>query len=231
MPAENLATVDECLNAIFGHVTLGRESQQYADAVTAFEAITGHYLSEILRSMPKYLEVTLANVRIDHVGLVSMLKHFQRDAYGLQRFAAWTSDLVRTGQIQDAATGKLIVAHANSLGLRVASEKPRKTKVAATFCLWMCVFRPVTFNLQHLKGFNKSGLEVFCASFNFWITCNYLRKFGTVIIRELPDAAIRIERIKHDFTVRDVGFSSLETLFCSIFRPNQRVLDEERAQG
>ena len=53
---------------------------------------------------------------------------------------------------------------------------------------------------------------------NFWLASTYLEKFGRVMLYELEDSDVRLDRIKHDFSCREVSFSTLETLYSSLFR-------------
>jgi hypothetical protein len=212
---------DEWLNAIFCPITSdGKAEKQYDDAITAFENLVGYYIEELLKATPKskLLDPILKCVRFDNVGLVAMLKHFQRDAFGVQKFVEHTEVLVKSGKL-DVKIQDDIVKRVHALGLRVTAEEPRKTRIAATFSLWLCVYRPVSFDIAQLpSGIQPESLEQFCACLNYWIASNYLEKFGKVILWELEDADVRLDRIKHDFSCREVSFSTLETLYSSLFR-------------
>ena len=104
--------------------------------------------------------------------------------------------------------------------MHVTSDKPFKTRIAATFSLWMCAFRPVS--LKYEKSKDDTNAAKFCAALNFWIATSYLSKFGD---KELfVDARFKdhYKRVLHDFTYRNVNLSSLEMLYCGVFRPRSR---------
>jgi hypothetical protein len=219
-PAPTVADINNWFDALFSPVTLGKEKNQYVEAITAFENLTGYYIDTLVSGTPKYRDALMKNVRIDYVGLTAMLKRFQRDVFGLKNFCAQTQELVAK-RLLDAKLQEDIVEYVSHLGLRVAAEEPRKTRIAAAFSLWMCVFRPVTFDSQELakNGFgNPESYELFCAALNYWLASTFLNKFGNVFLGELPDCDTRLERIRHDFTYRRVCLSTLETLYGSIFR-------------
>jgi hypothetical protein len=104
------------------------------------------------------------------------------------------------------------------LGLRITADEPRKTRIAAAFSLWMCVFRPVSIYPYHLIA--SANLELFCANLNYWLASTFLLKFpgSRIDLGNPEEEKIRLSRIQHDFTFREVGMSTMETLYSSIFR-------------
>jgi hypothetical protein len=54
-----------------------------------------------------------------------------------------------------------------NLGLRVSSDDPKKTRIAAVFSLWMCTFRPVSVRWEISKDDPRA--PKLCAALNFWI--------------------------------------------------------------
>ena len=154
------------------------------------------------------------DLTFDPHALKLMLGRFQRDAFGVGRLFRKFDERVRSGEI----TGEFAEKSKNEIygiGLRLGTDKPRKTRVAAVFSLWMCVFRPVSLNFLCSKD-DKSAW-MFPAALNFWIARNYLLKFGTVLIG--PQFKEHFNRALHDFTYRDINLSSLEMFYCGMFVP------------
>ena len=106
-----------------------------------------------------------------------------------------------------------------NLGIRLGSNNPRKTRIAAVFSLWMSVFRPVSIEWEKSKD-DKAAPKI-CAALNFWIAHSYLSKFGKIVIG--PECREHVNRIVHDFTFREVNLSSLEVLYSGIFRGTQKT--------
>jgi|ERR1035441_2500506 hypothetical protein len=224
-PVPTEADLNHWFDALFSPVSPGKEKEQHVEAITAFENLTGYYIDTLVSRLPKYRDALLKNVRIDYVSLTAMLKRFQRDVFGLKHFCEQTQGLVDK-KLMDEKLQEDIIGYVGDLGLRIAAEEPRKTRIAAAFSLWMCVFRPVSFDSQELakNGFNNpESYELFCAALNYWLASTFLKKFGDVFLGELPDSDIRLERIRHDFTYRQVCLSTLETLYGSIFRRRPEV--------
>ena len=209
--------IDECLNILFSPVLGDKEDDQCADADTAFRNLVGAYFEAHYGARSGICKKLLSSVYFDSVGVMAMLKRFQRDAFGLMKFSEITRKMVEIGDLSEAAQ-KIINQQASELGLRVTSNDPRKTRIASTFTFWMCVFRPVSIDVSRFPGLPASWLVTLCARINFWISSTYLLKFGDINLYDLQDFVKRYERIKHDFTYREVGFSTLETLYCSYWR-------------
>lgn len=147
----------------------------------------------------------------DSHALKMMLARFQRDAFGVGRLWAKLD-----ARIEDETLRKELKGEIMNLGLRVASEDPRKTRIAAVFSLWLCTFRPVAMRSESTKSDPRAPW--FCAGLNFWIAQSYLSIFGKVIAGD--GFREHLNRIVHDFTFREVNLSSLEVLYSGIFRPD-----------
>ena len=209
------AEFNEWLDAIFAQAKLGQEHEYYSRAVTAFENLTVYFL--VRRYKGPALAKILKNIRFDYVGITCMLKRYQRDTFGVRRFTEIAEQMFQRGKF-DEATKDFILKEVSGLGLRVTAPSPRKTREAAVFSLWMCVFRPVSFDSTNVPELSPESQETFCAMLNFFIASNYLQKFGDVKLGQtLSEIEIRSTRIKHDFTCRDINLSSLEMLYGGIF--------------
>ncbi|HEU6447821.1 MAG TPA: hypothetical protein VFV23_05225 [Verrucomicrobiae bacterium] len=210
--------VNEWLDAIFSAAPLGKEKEYYQTAITAFENLTYYFIHRQFGANKKLIEKLFRTIRIDYVAVTSTLKRFQRDVYGVKRFDEITTGMVKGGKFT-AATKDLICKEVSSLGLRVTADSPRKTRESAGFSLWMCVFRPISFNSLNLPEISPENLEVFSAMVNYFIASSYLGKFGNIVLgHNGHERQIRVERIKHDFTFREVSFSTLETFYGAIFQ-------------
>ena len=220
------AELNGWLNALFTPVGGGDGIAGYTAAMEGFENLTGYFAFQVIcggeSKNSELFEKFTERIHIDYVGLTAMLKRFQRDAYGVKRFCDLTDALVADGKL-DPAVRVVVVGEVRRLGLRITADKPRKTRVAAAFALWMCTFRPVSIDAYWLVGVEPTELEVFCASLNFWLAETFLCKFGRVEVGSGEDERILLERIKHDFTFRQVSLSTMETLFSSIFRAGNGV--------
>jgi hypothetical protein len=219
LPTE--ANINKWFDDLFSPVVGGSEIEQYQAAMFAFEELTGLFIYQGLASenvglLQRFSERT----HIDYIGLTSMLKKFQRDTYGVRRLRRFLGGLVKHGRLAKDAEDEVMKA-VGDLGLRISAEDPRKTRVAAAFSLWMCVYRPVTIDGAGLSV-PSTDLELFCASLNYWLASTFLMKFGEVELGSGDEGRIRMNRIKHDFTVRRVCLSTLETLYSAIFRKEKK---------
>ena len=157
-------------------------------------------------------------VRIDFIAFQGCLKRFHRDAYGVKHFKTYLRSLETSGVVKPDVI-KEIFRRVSLLSVRINSPDPKKTRVAAAFSLWFAVSRPVHFTSDAANDAPREFLEHFNALLNFWIASNFLSKFGKIILPELPDREMRMDRIKQDFTNRDISLSSLEMFYCGLFRP------------
>lgn len=160
-------------------------------------------------------------LRFDWLGVLSLFNRFNRDAYGYANYCALIDSL--TGNVGE----KDISVNANiylkeklaQTPMRICSEHPRRTRIAAAFSLWMATFRPVFYDAYSVK---KKTLRhnYFSAELNLWLACMFLtRTGGRVDFGEGTDAEIRKEHVLYDFMYRDISLSSLEMLYAGIFRP------------
>lgn len=223
LPSE--AEFNEWLDATFAPAKLGQEHEYYSEAIDAFQNLTVYFLQKRLKG--RALTNAMENIRFDFVGITCMLKRYQRDAFGVKRFAQLMDQIEGDGKV-DASTKDVILKEVHKLGLRVTSESPRKTREAAVFSLWMSTFRPVTFDSTKLHALSPESQELFCAMLNFWIARSYLEKVGDVILGQTEsEIEIRSSRIRHDFTCRDLNLSSLEMLYGGIFRLFPHFVEHE----
>lgn len=219
--------VDAWVNDLFSPAILGKERDYYNRAADAFQTLTIYYVQLHWANTPEQFFQLIRAIRFDYVGIISMLKRFQRDAYGVNRFEAIADQMVKDGKFSKE-TKEEILSQVQQLGLRITAESPRKTRVPAAFSLWMCVFRPISFDARKLQGFPVEVLEVFCAMVNYFMATAYLSKFGTTELGGTKrDESVRLERIRHDFTCREVSFSTMETFYSAIFRLDPRYLEHE----
>lgn len=223
--------VNGWLDAIFGPASLGKETEHFQAAAVAFQNLTFYFLHEIHGKNPARYQALIKCIQFNHVGVMSTMKRFQRDVYGVRRFFELMGRMVDDGRIRDKETQDEICSEVCSLGLRITAPEPRKTRVPASFTLWMNVFRPVFLTTEATNHIPIEDVEEFCASFTFFLTSSYLSKFGYIELgNNASEIAVRIKRIKHDFTCRDVGMSSLETFYSSIFKLDSRFEDPPSQQ-
>lgn len=171
----------------------------------AFVCLTEQFLAR--QNQSRY---SVDDIVFDPHALRLMLGRFQRDAFGVMRL--WHK---LNTKIADETLRKNLKEEIMDLGLRVGSEDPKKTRIAAVFSLWMCAFRPVHIRWDRSKHDPRAAK--FSAALNFWIATSYLSKFGDVLVG--VEFREHINRILHDFTFREINLSSLEVLYCGIFRP------------
>lgn len=153
---------------------------------------------------------------IDRCGLVQMLKRFQRDAHGVLAFHNKLNNL--SDQDITSQTKARILADLKLVGIRINSTNPRKTRIAAVFSLWMAVFRPVFLRMDARS--DAEAYKSFTAHLNLYIASRYLRKYGYIEWgNNAHDASIRRQHIWYDFTYRALNLSTLELMYCVLFRP------------
>jgi hypothetical protein len=145
--------------------------------------------------------------------LQMLISRFHRDAFGVYNFAKLIESRFPNRGDQTAIFDQI-----ERLSIRINTGNPRKTRIAAAFSLWMATFRPVFFiGLPSNPIKNLWRLE---ADLNFFIATSFLGLYGSIEIgTEGEDRNIRLERIRYDFTFRDLNLSSLEMLYCSVFCP------------
>lgn len=152
------------------------------------------------------------------VGILEALKRFTRDVWGVKRFCNRMEH--ELGSFDN--TGKLLNIVKNemrTLGLRISSDNPRKTRIAAAFALWMATFRPLHI-IPKDSQVEKAEWALFPFAFIFSLTIMYLTRFGTVKCGvDDYDEKVRISHIIHDLHCRVLCLSPLELLYSGIFRP------------
>ncbi|NQT91690.1 MAG: hypothetical protein HQ559_02935 [Lentisphaerae bacterium] len=199
------------LGWIFGPEGVCKDSMIHNTAMPHFEGLARLFCEEV--GGENHL-----NLFIDHVALFRMFRRFARDAYGLRYFYEEIDRLSISPD--DRARVKQLARQ--KLGIRINSEKPRRTRVAAAFSLWLATMRPISFKTDGVEGTdNGDFVQEFCPLFNLWLVQKYLERFGTVQFGRGRDGALRIKHILQDLAYRQLSLSTLELIYCSIFRPNQ----------
>lgn len=222
-----MGDINGWIDDLFTLVAPGKELEQYKKAMFAFEQLTGFFLYiGLAKEDGASLTRISKNVHFNYAALTSMLKKFQRDVYGVNNFRSYVDGLVKSKKLLTFTLDKIkteeeMMQKVCSLGLRISAKNPRKTRVAAAFSLWMCVYRPVYINGDGLD-LHSNDLDLFCASLNYWLASSFLMKFGKVSLGTEDDAKIRMDRVRHDFTVRQVCLSTLETFYSSVFRATDK---------
>lgn len=154
-------------------------------------------------------------IRFDDIKLEMMLRRFYRDAFGVAHFEATLRELC-----PDERMRKKVLDEIKKLSVRINSNNPRKTRIAAAFSLWMATFRPI-YLIEKPQQVIK-GIWHLDASVNFYLATSYLELYGKINVgRAGKDRATRLQRIFYDFTCRDLNLSSLEMMYCSIFEPDE----------
>ncbi len=205
----------KCFETLFNGKVDPENLAELSDSANAFSALLGHFSAALGESRLQ------EQIRVDGVKLGLCLKRFYRDAYGVARFCRWLESI--SPERLDVATRNDILDRVGDLGVRVNTRHPKKTRVAAVFSLWMSTLRPIY--LQSGGGGvlteRATRLE---ATFNFWLVTNYLKNFGEVRIgndNDPEDRKLRLRRIWYDLTFRELGLSSLEMFYASIFVPHK----------
>lgn len=158
-------------------------------------------------------------LHFDYVAMSEMLKRFVRDAWGVKHFDESVNRSLKG--IDPSFAGKampIVRDELHNLGVRINSDNPRKTRVAAAFTLWMSTFRPVSVDCN--TGFKDDQLLVqFCAAFTFHLSSCYLQAYGTVTYgSDAKDEETRIGHVVHDLLYRCLNLSPLEMLYGGMFR-------------
>jgi len=153
------------------------------------------------------------------IGVLEALKRFARDAWGVKRFfnrmEIDLNSIDKTGEIFKKVRNEVC-----ELGLRINSDNPRKTRIAAAFALWMATFRPLHI-IPKDSQIEKKEWAFFPFAFIFSLTIMYLSRFGNVNCGvDEKDTKIRINHILHDLHCRVLSLSPLELLYAGIFRPS-----------
>jgi len=202
----------QSLDAIFEPFDDSDDITERRNAVVGLINLTIHYLG---RTAPPIVKNRAFSC--DHFGASEAMMRFQRDVFGVQRLHKVIKQLNLLENQQASLLGQL-----EKTGIRINSEDPWKTRIAASFALWMTTFRPISIIVDKApKEYEHSNLAQLNGYVTHWICCAYLKQFGNVNHGDDPDAPQRLDRIHYDFTYRDLTLSSLEMLYCSLFRPRE----------
>ena len=200
-----------CLHAVFDPFDAGDSPEELQNASAAILNLVGFNLQRINAKLLK----TRNAVCVDCFGLGEALLRFQRDAFGLQRCRNRLDKLGLTTPQTES-----VMSEIKRLGVRINSETPWKTRIAADFTLWMTTFRPFHIRPDCAREFRTDYLVQFNACLTLWIAIMYLRMFGKVNFGDDADA---VNFIKYDFTYRNLTLSSLETFFRAIYSSNSTI--------
>jgi hypothetical protein len=212
----NQAQFSLAINTLFDPEQDCHQPERLLESATAFQNLVLHFVEKRARSMFDY-------VFFDPVKIGLMLKRFCRDAYGVRRYTQMIESLKVERQITDEAATQ-IERVLSGLSIRINSDDPKKTRVAAAFSLWMSTMRPVF--IQEIPDHQDRRLWRLEATINFWIACCYLEKFGDIQIGtpgDVDDFDQRLRRIWYDLTFRGLNLSCLEMMYASIFRPDRTL--------
>jgi len=205
---------DACFKCLFEENVDGLSD--VPDRATAFAILANYYAKDWEKLHPEDAGLW-ANIQLDFRALQMMIGRFLRDAFGIKHFGEYLSGLQSSGEIKEPV--RLEIEHrVKNLPLRINSDSPFKTRIAAVFSLWMCAFRPISIDLE--SGKEGAQYDQFCALFNLWLAQNYLSYYGAVEIGDKNTREDMVKRIRYDFTYRDVNLSSLEMLYCGMFTAN-----------
>jgi hypothetical protein len=206
------------LRTVFNPILDAENPMEAANAGGAYVNLAGMFVHSA------YPELR-GHIAFDHISLREVFRRFDRDAFGVMRFCAMLDELEGACVIQ-RSTRQTIQDQLRYVGIRINTEDPRKTKVAAAFTLWACAMRPVYVRNMVISGIAVEELNTFCASLNFWVACSYLSMFGDVALPSDDDALVRLSRIRYDLTYRNLNLSSLEMLYASIFKLKEAPVEE-----
>lgn len=209
IPDESEYGINDSLNGFFNPDLNLENAGELAQARTAFINLVGIFIGDTCPELITF-------VRFDYTAIHLMLKRVHRDAYGVCKFSKYIENLAIESSIKTEIATE-ITKHLKLLSIRINSESPRKTRIAAAFSLWMSTFRPVNLDYRAIDIVPSDKLEFFCARLNYWIATSFLCQFGDVSIPKNQNGKILLERVIYDFTYRDVGLSSLEALYANIF--------------
>ncbi|MEQ1859549.1 MAG: hypothetical protein ABMA13_06410 [Chthoniobacteraceae bacterium] len=185
-----------------------------ANACGAFVNLAGIYVRDSCPALKGHLA-------FDHLALREVFRRFNRDAFGVNRFFASMEAMEGDCKLPHP-TRVEIQRQVAQLGIRINTDSPRKTKIAAAFSFWVAVLRPVYVRQFVIPGIAIEELNTFSAGLNFWIGCSYLSMYGDVLLPSDADSSIRLARIRYDLTYRGINLSSLEMLYASVFKLHER---------
>jgi hypothetical protein len=210
----NQTDFSDALAVLFEPSCNWRDDAAISNSAIAFQNLAMRFIE---LNVPQLL----GKIAFDPVKLGLMLKRFYRDAFGVLDFHNFLVQKISSQELS-AKTKKEIVSKLEGLSIRINTDDPRKTRIAAAFSLWFATLRPISV-LEQTSG-QDSRLWRLEATINFWIAESFLARFGTIEIGvpgDADDYDTRIRRIWYDFTFRDLNLSSLELMYASIFRPRR----------
>lgn len=191
---------------------------------TAFLNLVGLFT---LQSVP----ALHGHIGVDHVALQGVMERFHRDAFGVK----WFARKIRASDNQlISEQGKLFVLHEiQKLGIRVNTDSPRLTRVAAAFSFWLSVLRPIHVKMSGITqpDVDPHQVQHFCGMLNFWIASAYLSLFGKITLSDDRDPGMRLQGILYDLTYGKLNFSSLALLYGSIFRPHMEAAARDDSEA
>lgn len=173
----------------------------------------------LAREYAKVIHEDPAALRFNELCIMETLKRFVRDAWGLRMFGLRVEGLFTKMEIPKAALDVVKAEASKNLGIRINTDTPRKTRVAAVFSLWMSTLRPIYIEGAQSTQADLGATVRFCAAFTFAACCAYLEQYGSIVLGTTKnDIDTRTSHIVRDFHCRHLALSPLELLFCSIFR-------------
>jgi hypothetical protein len=203
--------VARSLDAIFEPFEDSDDADERHGAIVGLLNLTAIYLNTHAKSLVKNKAI-----HCDSFGASEAIMRFQRDVWGVFRIHNQIKKLKLPPDQKKSLLSKIEEA-----GVRINSKDPLKTRIAAAFSLWMTTFRPISIIPERTPAcYSQSQLVQCNGALVHWISCAFLRQYGKLDHGNDMDAMKRIERIRYDFTYRDLTLSSLEMLYCSIYRPN-----------
>jgi hypothetical protein len=203
------SAIQSNLLALFSHEVDFRVPDHVNRCAWAFTNLATAYINETHPHLKNL-------INFDDLKLRQMISRFHRDAFGVNRFVESVATICPEKEKQ-----KAIFTECEFLSIRINTGDPRKTRIAAAFSLWMSIMKPLYF--RGLPSNPDSWLWSLEAQINFFIASRFLALYGTIEVGiEGEDRRVRFERIMYDFTYRDVNLSSLELLYCSVFRPHSK---------
>ena len=200
-------TVQKNLLALFSKDVDGRDVNDLRVCEYAFKNLAMHCIES---SWPQVKNL----IRFDDLKLQLFVRRFHRDAYGTYHFTKALEQMC-----PDATLRGAILREVERLSIRINSDKPRKTRIAAAFSLWLANFKPIYF--AGLPSSPIPDLWRLEADVNFFIATSFLSLYGTIEIgTEGEDRKIRLERISYDFTFRDLNLYFLGIALLQCFSPS-----------
>lgn len=161
------AQFTQSITVLFDEHADSSDPQRIAESATAFQNLAMHYIERNANWL-------IHDVVFDPIRLGLMLKRFYRDAFGVGLFCNYLTKEVKDGGLTEA-TKDAILNRLAELSVRINSNSPRKTRIAAAFSLWMATLRPICIKkTPRITDTRAWRLE---ATINFWIATRFLSQF------------------------------------------------------